>query len=199
MYARIMLRSAAILLGLGATAGSLLDALHTHGGVTTYPKPVFFRMAWWTPGIFGFAGLSTGLAYPLAERFLGRSITRDLTPAEIAAGFASFTGLYAITGFLPASNVVKLAIVGAGAGALLAYMAPTKEAAVLAAATAVIGPLVEVTLVGRGAFSHNQPDFLGIPMWLPALYAAGSVAFGAVGKWLVAHVETPAEPASAKA
>jgi hypothetical protein len=187
-----MLRSALTLFSIGATVGSALDALHTHSGVTTYPRPIFMKMAWWTPGIFGFAGLSTGLAYPVVERMTGKSITRDVTAADAAAGFAAFTGLYAITGFLPASSAVKLAIVGGGAALLLAKLAPTREAAALAVAAAVIGPAVEVLLVSRRAFEHNDPDFLGVPAWLPALYAAGSVAFGVVGKLVVARIDPPA-------
>lgn len=184
-----MLRSALALLSIGATVGSALDALHTHSGATTYPKPVFLKMAWWTPGIFGFAGLSTGLAYAVTERATGKPVARDVSLGEAAAGFAAFAGLYAITGFLPASNATKLAIVAAGAAGLCATLAPTREAVALAATTAVVGPAIEVFLVSRGAFSHAGDDFLGIPMWLPALYAAGSVAFGVVGKKIVDHLD----------
>ena len=195
-----MLRSAAYLFGIGATVGSALDALHTHGGATTYPRPVFLKMAWWTPAIFGAAGVSTGLAYPIVERMLGRSITRDVTPEQAAVGFAAFAGLYAVTGFLPVSNAAKLAIVGTGAVALGAALAPTKEAALLALAAAALGPLVEITLVSKGAFTHNQPDVLGIPMWLPALYASGSIAFGVVGKWVVAKIDpSPTSVSSSEA
>lgn len=194
-----MLRSALTLLSVGATVGSALDALHTHSGATTYPNPVFLKMAWWTPPIFGFAGLSTGLAYAVTERLTGRSITRDVSTAEAAAGFAAFTGLYAITGYLPASNVVKLGVVAAGAAGLWLRLAPTREAALLAAAAAVVGPAVEVFLVSRGAFTHAGNDLLGIPMWLPALYAAGSVAFGVVGKLVVERLDPATSPGAPEA
>lgn len=185
-----MIRSAATLFAIGATVGSALDALHTHSGATVYPRPVFLKAAWWTPGIFGVAGLSTGLAYAVTERLVGKPITRDgIGPAHAAAGFAAFTGLYALTGFLPASNATKLALVAAGAAGLHLSLAPTREAAALAFAAAVVGPAVEVLLVSRGAFTHTRADALGIPMWLPALYAAGSVAFGVVGKAIVGHLD----------
>jgi hypothetical protein len=191
-----MIRSAAILAGLGATVGSALDALHTYSGTTTYPKPIALKMAWWTPAIFGFAGLSTGLAFPLAEKVLGRSITSEVTPLRAALGFAGFAGLYALSGFLPASNFTKTCVIGAGVVALGATLAPTPEAVVLSLTTAIVGPLVEIALVSRGAFTHNQPDFLGIPMWLPVLYAGGAFAFGVVGKQIVAFVERSDAPAS---
>ena len=188
-----MIRTAAILTALGATVGSALDALHTYSGTTTYPKPVAFKAAWWTPGIFGLAGLSTGLAIPLAERALGRSITSEVTARRALLGFAGFAGLYAITGFLPASNFTKTCVVGAGVLALGATLAPSREAALISLATAIVGPAVEITLVSRGAFTHNQPDAFGIPMWLPVLYAGGAIAFGVVGKWIVATVEAAPE------
>jgi len=187
-----MLRSAALLFGVGATVGSLLDALHTHSGTTSYPRPVFMKMAWWTPGLFGFAGVATGLAYPIVERALGRAITREVSPRDAFLGFAGFAGLYAATGFLPASNRTKLAVVSVGALALGAVLAPTREAAVLAGIAAIVGPAIESFLVSREAFVHHQPDFLGVPMWLPALYVSGSIAFGTVGKWVVATMEAPA-------
>ncbi|MFO0547087.1 MAG: hypothetical protein U0271_01800 [Polyangiaceae bacterium] len=183
-----MLRTAAVLLGIGATVGSALDALHTHGGVTSYPNPVAFKMAWWTPGIFGLAGLGTGLAYPLVESYLGKSITAPLTPQKVAVGMGVFTGLYALTGFSRSKTATKLAIVGAGAAALGLTLAPTREAALTALAASVIGPIVEINLVKRGLFTHHESDWKGIPMWLPALYATGSIAFGVAGKWIHAEL-----------
>ena len=32
------------------------------------------------------------------------------------------------------------------------------------------GPPFEAALAATGAFSYRQPDVLGVPVWLPALY-----------------------------
>ena len=103
--------------------------------------------------------------------------------------FAIFVGLYFASGYLPASNAVKLAVLALGASLLFAMFARTKIALVLAVAAAIGGPLVEILLVSQGAFRHLQPDVLGIPIWLPALYATGSLAFGLMGHRLHHHLK----------
>ena len=41
---------------------------------------------------------------------------------------------------------------------------------------AVVGPLVEAAIHATGVFDYTEPDFLGIPLWLPALWANGGLA-----------------------
>ena len=173
---------ALLLFAFGAVVGSALDALHTHGGMTVYATEWVFKMSAWTPLVFGLAGVSVGLAYPLAERLTGRRPCRRLSWLEVSAGFTVFALLYAASGYLPASNAVKLLVLSSGAAALFVWLARTRLALGLAVLAALVGPLVEVVLVHAGFFAHTRPDALGIPMWLPALYASGSVAFGAVGQ-----------------
>jgi hypothetical protein len=171
-----------LLFGFGAVVGSGLDALHTHSGTTVYARPWVFAMSAWTPLIFGLAGLSVGLSYPLAERVTGRRPGRRLSWGEVGAGFAAFTGLYAMSGYLPVSNAAKLVVLLVGAAGLFVWLARTGLALAMAVLTAVIGPLVEAALVHAGLFGYREPDVLGVAMWLPALYACGSLAFGAVGE-----------------
>jgi hypothetical protein len=175
------LRASLVLFGLGATVGTALDAIHTHSGTTAYPDPIVFMMAWWTPPIFGFAGLSTGLAYPLVRALRRRDVATTRSPARAASGFALFVGLYLASGYLPASNAVKLVVLLAGACALGWANARTRGAILVAVTAAIAGPVIEIVLVSLGAFRHLQPDVLGIPIWLPALYASGSIAFGVAG------------------
>jgi hypothetical protein len=185
------LRGAGLLFAFGAVAGSLLDALHTHSGTTVYARVWFFQMSAWTPFIFGLAGLSVGLSYPLAERLTGRRPGRVLTWPEAWTGFGLFAGLYGVSAYLPASNGTKLLLLTLGAAGLFGWLARTPLALLLAALTAIVGPLVEAALVGTGFFAYTHPDFLGVAMWLPSLYAAGSVAFGGIG-YKVLQVSAPA-------
>lgn len=95
-----------------------------------------------------------------------------------------FAVLYAVSAFLPASNALKTVVLLLGAVALWLYTDRTWQGVVLTTAAAVSGPLAEVVLSRLGVFRHRQPDFAGIPMWLPALYLAigpdRSVVRGAV-------------------
>jgi hypothetical protein len=178
----LRLRRVGWLVVLGAVGGSVLDSLHTHSGSEVYARPSFFLMSIWTPLIFASTGPTVGLAYALTERLTGRRPGRRVSWAEASAGFAVFTGLYALSGYLPASNAVKLAVLLAGTAGLLAWLAPTVAALGLAVAAAAIGPLLEAALSSTGFFRYTAPDFLGVPMWLAPLYAAGSVAFGVLGE-----------------
>lgn len=196
---RPLLPLALILFAIGATAGSALDAIHTHSGTTVYTSPIraAFDMAWWTPPLFGFAGLSIGISYPLVKHLHGFECAPVHPVRRVAIAFVTFVGLYFVSGFLPASNPVKLAVLLAGALALGLTIARTKLAFALALLAAVVGPLVEITLVSQGAFLHLQPDFAGIPMWLPALYASGGFAFAAVGNLLACRLEAARSEAPA--
>lgn len=195
---------ALILFAIGATAGSALDAIHTHSGTTVYTSPIAwaFDMAWWTPPLFGLAGLSIGISYPLVKRMRGIECAPVHPVSRVAIAFFGFVALYFVSGFFPGSNPVKLAILATGALVLGATMARTKTAFALAALAAVVGPLTEIVLVSQNTFRHLQPDFLGIPMWLPALYASGGFAFAAVGNLIGSRLPVASDaavPASAGA
>src|SRR5262249_33137322 len=140
-------------------------------------------MAWWTPPLFGAAFVLLGVGYALARR------ARDAAPrgARAASGFTLFAALYFASGFMPVSNAVKLAVLLVGAAVLFAAFDRSRAALVAGLASAIGGPAFEVFLVHIGAFAHLQPDFLGIPMWLPALYLAsgpglGPLAFATLGR-----------------
>ena len=40
----------------------------------------------------------------------------------------------------------------------------------------IAGPAVEAVVHATGAFHYTEPDFLGIPVWLPVLWANGGLA-----------------------
>src|SRR4051812_11859602 len=62
-----LIRAAVILVGLGATLGSALDAIHSHFGATSYTSPVIAKAAWWVPLLFAGA-YGTGIGRPLLAR-----------------------------------------------------------------------------------------------------------------------------------
>jgi cytochrome bd-type quinol oxidase subunit 2 len=161
------------LLLLGATLGSFMDGFHTYGGATSYPKPVALRMAWWTPALFAIAYALLGFTYRANE-----TEPTKQTRAQAILGATIFTALYFSSGFLPAPNVAKVAVLLVGAGVLFAFFDRSRAAIVTGVLAAFIGPSFEVLLVHLGLFSHLQPDFFGIPIWLPALYFASGPGLG---------------------
>ncbi len=180
--------AAATLFLLGATLGTALDAIHTVTRTTEYARPIWsaaWAFAWWTPPLFAGAGLAVGLARPLAERALG---SRDPAPARglVVAAMLVFAVAYALSGTLPGGNPARAAALAVCFGAAFAICDRTALGVLLAVGAGLGGALAEIALIRVGGFRHLQPDVLGLPCWLPLLYACGSVAVGALGRRLVA-------------
>lgn len=176
-----MLRGEAWLFLLGATVVTVFDGFHTHSGSTEYANPVFAMAAWWTPLLFGSAVLGLGAVYARLHPKLGGP--REIASAErLAIGFVVFGCLYFASGYLPASNVVKLAVLVAGAAALALLLDKSSAAWILAIGAAVIGPSFEIGLTHAGGFRHMHPDLWGIPMWLPGLYLAAAFSLGGIAR-----------------
>jgi hypothetical protein len=141
-------------------------------------------MAWWTPLLFGASVGIGGPIYAVGVRLIAGSRPRRPPPPvrDLAVGFAIFGVLYFGSGYLPASNGVKLAILLCGAVVLFGWLDRTGAGAIMTLVTAVTGPLVEITLVHLGTFVHLQPDFAGIPMWLPGLYLCAGPTLGQIAR-----------------
>lgn len=184
MSSRLTARGVLALVLLGATVGSFLDGFHSWSGTTVYPSPVFWKMAWWTPLLFGVA--YAGLGSPLLR---AREPVPSPPGSRALAGFVGFAALYFASGFLPAPNVVKLALLLAGAGVAWALVDRSRAAMIAGAVAAVVGPATEITLVGLDAFSYVHPDFAGIAMWLPALYLLSGPAGGPFARLVATEAE----------
>ncbi len=163
--------------------GSLLDGFHTHSGATMYPHPVFCMMAWWVPLLFGSAGVAVGESHVLLDRAL-KVAYPTISRGRLALGFAGFVLAYFLSGYLPASNLVRTVVLLAIAAGLWCLLDRKLHGILLALGTALGGFVVEVVLSRGGYFAHLRPDFMGIPMWLPALYMSASFSIGQVGRAL---------------
>jgi uncharacterized protein DUF2878 len=164
-----------ICFALGAILGTLLDGIHSYGDVLAYPHPAFGRWAWFVPLEFGLVGVGVGLVMPALERGLAPRAAPRWSPAERAAELFLFTGLYLSTAMIEPAAAPALAL-GMGALAatrLLVSRKPGDWVYVLAAA--VLGPAAEAGLAALGVFEYLDPDFAGIPYWLPALWANGGL------------------------
>jgi len=172
-----MSRPLLVLLAFGATIGTLLDAMHTFGGATEYLHPFVLRTAWWVPLLFmsayGFGGFLYALGW---DKLAGPA--RWPSWGEAIGGVVGFAALYAVSAFLPASNVIKLVLLLSGAIALWLWLDRSWQGIALGVVAAFCGPFTEFVLWRLGLFRHLAPDLFGLPMWLPALYLAAGPSFG---------------------
>ncbi|MGZ3423277.1 MAG: hypothetical protein ACXWUG_07130 [Polyangiales bacterium] len=178
------MRAFLALVVFGATVGTLLDALHTFSGTTEYTPPFVLRTAWWVPFLFASAYGLGGFLYAVGHRQL-RGPATVRTWNELGVGLGIFAALYAASAYLPASNVVKAVVLGAGAFALWAWLDRSIQGIALACVAALAGPFTEIVLIRVGVFRHRQPDFWGIPLWLPALYLASGPSFGQLARRVI--------------
>jgi hypothetical protein len=104
--------------------------------------------------------------------WLEHALLRDGGGGELAGAAAAAAG---------AANAstwpVEDAVLAAAAASLWAGFDRTPQGAFMAALTAACGPAVEVGLINLlGLYSYTHPQWLGVPLWIPWVYAAGAVA-----------------------
>jgi len=178
-----LIRAAVILVGLGATLGSALDAIHSHFGAISYTSPVLAKAAWWVPLLFAGA-YGTGIGRPLLAP------EEPPIPAwKVALGMGLFIAAYWLT-VVPWPWLVRCALLSAIFLTGWAICDRTRLGLIIAALAAVFGPAVEITLVHAGVFVHHEAHVLGIPVWLPFLYLTASVGLGSLARWLTAPPAT---------
>jgi hypothetical protein len=172
-----------------------------YGDVETYPHEVLGRLGWFVPIEFGLAGVASALAIPVLERAVRQGSPRAWPAWERLRELPLLIGLYFTSVEANGANATlfAVALVVVVAARLAFAAAPGDWAFALVAAVA--GPAVEAAIHAIGAFDYTEPDFLGIPIWLPVLWANGGLAirriFGPLGPAALTVPETgePAEGA----
>lgn len=168
---------------VGATAGPVLDALHTFSGATWYAAPQLFKSVWWCPPLFAGAALSIGLGRLFTERLLRVPLV-DPGARKAALSMGAFVVAYAVSAFFPATELIKALLLLGLALTVFATLDPSPAAALGAVSAGVGGWLVEHTLVGAGLFFHRETMLDGIPLWLPPLYFLAALAIGHLARRL---------------
>jgi Protein of unknown function (DUF2878) len=144
--------------------------------VEKYPHAALGRLGWFVPLEFGLAGVASAIGVSILERAFGPGLPPAWTWWERLREVLLLTGLYVTSvGANGASNVTfAIGLLAVVAGRLA--FAPVRGDWAFALAAAIAGPAVEAVIHALGAFDYTEPDFLGLPIWLPALWANGGLA-----------------------
>ncbi len=167
-----------ILFLFGAIVLTLLDSVHVHTSTLAYSRPVAYGQAWWVPFLFGCAASFGGVAYVIGWKRLGGPAKLAPWPKVLLALFA-FALMYAASGLLPATATTKLIVIAIAAFVIWREVDGTRAGAVLVAIGTVVGPFAEAI---NPNFHYLDPDFLRIPVWLPAVYACATPAVGQLAR-----------------
>ncbi len=178
MTARSLIR----LFAFGAVVLTLLDSVHVHTHTLVYAHPFVFGSAWWVPLLMGSAAALGGWAYVIGWNRL-RGPAKLPSWNKVALALTSFSLMYVASGLLPGTTVTKLIVLVIAAVVIHREVDGTRVGAKLALAGAVLGPIAEAI---NPQFRYLDPDFLGIPIWLPALYACATPALGQLARRLAA-------------
>ncbi|MBA2287338.1 MAG: hypothetical protein H0W02_17850 [Ktedonobacteraceae bacterium] len=167
---------------LGATLGTGLDAIYVYTGIESYATPVFFGLAWWVPLLFGAAAVAIGVSHPRFDLLL----QRGRRPPGLSDSLGALAWLL-LAYLIGATSLQSLAKFGLLALVYFNFWLLTGRSwqnLALSIVTAITGTLIEMILVTAGAFSyrHTSPDMIGVPYWLPWLYACASLAVGGLGR-----------------
>jgi hypothetical protein len=176
-------RAFAILFVFGAVVLTLLDSVHVHTHTLAYAHPAVYGSALWVPLLMGSAAAFGGWAYVLGWARLGGPAKLPLRP-KVALAVASFALMYAASGLLPATATTKLIVLTVAAVVIHREVDGSRVGAILMIVGALIGPIVEAINPG---FHYLEPDFIGVPVWLPALYACATPALGQLSRLCVAR------------
>ncbi len=164
----------AILAAAGGLVCTGCDHLHVVFGVLYYPHPSFAAQAWWVFPLFAVSSVVLAASVAPFEKLGGAMGPPGRTSApSLAKGIAvsgrAFVVAYALTAVLHASPNLVLAVLVASWLVRLRF-GGSRGLILFALLTALSGPLVEAAISGLGLFFYRDPDWLGFPRWLPALY-----------------------------
>ena len=160
---------------IGAVVGTLLDGLHLLGDVLSYENEAFGDWAWFVPLEFGLAGVGAAIAIPWLERAAGPETPPRFSPAVRILELGLFAALYGATALWDGDGAPWLLAGLGGLAIVRVAVASVPGDWAYAAVAAVLGPIGEIVISATGAFDYANPDFAGIPMWLPALWANGGL------------------------
>jgi hypothetical protein len=184
---RLRVPQAVFLFLLGAAASLVGDHSHVATGTTQYffgtalvaAVPFVWSSPIWFPVMVGLATVS------LAELRLHLPEARTtVTARQGVAGVAAVVGTYVTTALVHTAPVVPgVALVTAMA--VITWCAlGDGQSVVCGALAAVVGPVVEIALVGAGVFAYTDGSdgLFGVGPWLVPLYFAFGVVVALLGE-----------------
>lgn len=165
----------------GATLGTVLDAFHVFSGVERYASPALLGVAWWVPLLFGSAAVVIGYSHPLLDPLLHHRRFRSLFSSLLGLIWLLVVYLFSASFFDTLTKTLLIALVYCNFWLLAGS---DWQNLLFSVVTAITGTLIEMILVAAGAFTYLHPDILGVPYWLPGIYACASLAVGDLGRSL---------------
>ena len=156
---------------LGALAFTPWDILLVRFEIVEYSHPLLWGVSSWTPLIFGVVTLLAVGLCKLIDRLM--ETQAPYSPGYLLYEYLVLSAIFTlILLFRTYPYILSLSLGGLVLARLIIFH--RKGDFLFFLIGACVGPTVELFLTGFKVYLFTEPDFLGMPYWLPLLW--GSVA-----------------------
>lgn len=176
---------------LGAMALTPWDILLVRFEIVEYLQPTLWGVSPWTPLIFGSAALLGVVVFKLLDRLLDTQ--SHYAPIHLLFEYLSVAGMFLIILLLRIyPYILSLSLGGWVLARLIFYH--RKGDLIFFLIGACIGPTVELVLTSLKVYLFTEPDFLGMPYWLPLLWGSVALSFRSLA-WALFPLVKSQDPA----
>lgn len=182
------LRKSLLAFCLGALTFTPWEILMARLEIVQYARPEFMGISWWSPVGFGVGTAFAILLFVTLDRMLhfqidyqgGKLVLEYLVLALVYTLILLFRG----SPYLLALGLLLLMVLR-----LIFFHQPWDVLTFLIGAC--IGPTLELVLTNLNLYFFTEPDFLGMPYWLPLLWGAVALALRRLS-WIISPPPAPA-------
>ena len=159
-------------------------------GVVEFAYPNYLGLPWWIPLTFGLVVLGCVLLFTMADYLF--KIQLNFNPNWLAFEYVLISLFYLSIFFF--RQYPYLLSLGLFFVVLVRLIFFHEEMDFLFFVFgACVGPTAEIILISLGLFSFSDPDFMGMPFWLPVFWGNVALALRRVA-WVLTPRPVPGPP-----
>lgn len=156
--------------------------------VLEFFEPAFWEIPWWVPPAFGLVVAVNFFLFAVADHLL--KIQVQYNPVYLGLEYLILSGFYlSVFFFRQYPYLLLLGLLFVVLVRLIFFHEAFDWVYFIFGACA--GPTVEIILTNMGLYHFSEPDFLGMPYWLPVFWGNTALAIRRVG-WILAPTPSPA-------
>tara|TARA_R110000868_G_scaffold140638_4_gene356473 strand:- start:12 stop:587 length:576 start_codon:yes stop_codon:yes gene_type:complete len=166
---------------LGAIVATICDANHVFTGALSYPKPFLFGQAWFVFPGFVVAFTFMGLNYLFAPTFFPKTAASTVSTSSgnqssLIENLLFFMMVYLLSGFGNQEPILLSVIFYASFLVRWFFSYERMFILLFAIVLGIGGMLVEGVMTQFDLVHYREPEIVGVPYWLGAVYMHGALA-----------------------
>lgn len=188
------LRKSLLAFCLGALTFTPWEILMARLEIVQYARPEFMGISWWSPVGFGVGTAFAILLFVTLDRMLHFQI--DYQGGKLVLEYLLLAMVYTlILLFRGSPYLLSLGLLLLMVLRLIFFHQSWDVLTFLIGAC--VGPTLELVLTNLNLYFFTEPDFLGMPYWLPLLWGAVALALRRLS-WIISPPPAPANLYSVK-